>query len=845
MDNLTSLLEKLRDTCSEVRVRFSFPMLYVCVIDDAFEGVEQGYRLSTVSHKIDSGDLERIFDASGAYLLLLTKKEYDEEYSFLDDSEAIGHWLSYHSDNPNVRKGNLAEGVRVIHFYGQKGGQARSSVLATFARSLADEGHRVLIIDADIEAPTLNILLEIPDLHVESTLMGYSGFSKDLSYTSNPSVPGVSFIGCRPSGDGWEIDHEAFVLRATTDPSVLVHAMKLIEQVHLDSGGFDTVLIDHRTGVANSVIPIVAALPGACVIFSRPDNQTNWTSGIESLLAFYPESPGAFISFSLDHQKLKGNPTQIEDEQKEKCLSILSKVMSKSAEDPESVDPEFLDSYYIDWVYDRAFFNYSFPKLSQLQADNEKSIKQLKEVLDIRKPVASNIAPSGSEVSMTSPSGVVDETWFVESDMTRSVLDNSSSLNYILGRKGTGKSRLFKEAYQRRVGSPLLAPSEFVEIDASVLNSGEALLQSLLKKIKGDYRDFWWCLIYCKLKDGVDGRSYKDYLEQCVSLDHDVFVKEIDPQAIKKHLSRSRQTFIIDGLETVVPANQLKSFVDGLLSCMNVVQSDPDYRSRLSMRLFLRLDLAIGSQNIEQQVSGRKVELSWTEKAQLNYVLASLAASDFMRDNFSDAITTIENNKDLVCSGSLSVEDSEAIMLKIFPEKLKRNNIKTITFIKSYFRDASSYTTEQHATFYPRLFMNFIARLSDKSLAREGGYKGGDGLIDQSLIFEAYEEAARDFMNEAQQEMKHAIDLDDDPRVNEEKVAQFIEALQGKLTPFKRDALVDVIADDMASSVTKDRIGHALHTMKQMGIFEQTPKDKTKWRAGRVYKLALGMKFVR
>ncbi|WP_342247904.1 AAA family ATPase [Pseudomonas sp. OTU2001] len=847
MKTLSELFKTIKLHYREASIRFTFPTVYITVISDDFSGIDDDSRVSRLLDKcqIDATEFDRITSSSASQVLLISANEV-EEYSFLLKSDSNNHWLSQHNScfQENIKYNNT-ENVNVIHFYGQKGGQARSSVVGALARDLADSGHKVLVIDADIEAPTLHTIFGIEEINIENSLMGYAGWAAEPSYTSNPTIPGVYFIGCRPTDEAWEMDYEAFSLRCSLDPSTLSKIFKKIFEIEpIRNVEFDTVLVDHRTGTTTSVIPIVSTIPGPSVIFSRPDNQTTWMHGIKTLLSFNPQNPGAFISFSIDNLKKKGNTTESEAEFKEKLLEILSETLALCAEDPDPLPTDELERYYIPWMYDRAFFNSTLPKISQLQTDNIYALGQLKEILGLNKPTEKPQPSVTNSQKLSSASGIIDQTWFVESEMTRAILQQDSNLNYIFGRKGTGKSRLFKESIERGIGLPLLAPSEYGSIDSNIPNSSDPSVDTLLTKLGENFQAFWWTLISARLEAERSNSQYKSLIHEYAHMSIEEILLIANPLQVVAKLKNRKITLLIDGLETAVPSTQLRRFVEGALRCMNTIQNSSEFRQRLSVRLFIRIDLAIGSQNIEQQTSGRKIDLYWDEQAQMNYVLACIAANSTAKKLFPETITEIERCKQEICLGKLPTDECEAFLLRVFPDSLRRSNIKTITFIKTYFRDAASQDNDQLATFYPRLFLDFTTSLFTQ-LSKIRSPLDTNGRIDQASIFESYDNAAKEFINDAKQELQHAITLDIDPDQNRTKVNVLLESLKGKATPFSLDLLTQKIHSEIGESFSEELIRGALRTMKEMGFFEQTAKDTSKWRAGRVYKSALKMKFVR
>lgn len=845
MKTISQLYRKLAEKFNTQLV-FSFPTLYLIVVDD-FSNIDEEHRTEELLSKcaIKAEELDTLLNSNIISLLALTNSELTTEYSYLFERSSNTHWLSKYT--PQFRENiHTSATPTVIHFYGQKGGQARSSVLGALARDLADQGHKILIIDADIEAPTLHTILGIETLKIENTLMGCIPANGHIAYTSNPTIPGVFFLGCRPTDNEWDMDYQAFSLRCSLDPAFLSEIFdKILSQISPLTNTFDTILIDHRTGATTSVIPIISSAPGPCVIFTRPDNQTTWFQGIETLLSFYPKNPGAFISFSLDNLKKVGAVTEAESALKERLLELMSDALTYDAEDKEPLPVDELERYYINWTYDRAFFNSSLPKISQLQSENAYALNQLKEILGIQKPKESPDAPYDLPRQKTSSSGIMDETWFVESEMTRAILQPDSNLNYIFGRKGTGKSRLFKESIERDIGLPLLAPSEFGQTSSNIPHSSEPSIKSLLTKFGENYEGFWWSLLAARLEADRSNEAYSSTLKNYADLPLDELTRRTSPAACISKLKARKITLLVDGLETAVSSTKLKRLVEGLLLCMNTVQNSLEFRLKLNIRLFLRVDLAIGAQNIEQQTAGRKIDLYWDEQAQMNYALACLVSNEWIRTNFEDTVRNIDKKKQDICLGRLATDACEELLLQIFPENLRRSNIKTITFIKTYFRDASSQNNEHLATFYPRLFLGFVSALEKNISKFSSPIDSETKKVNQALIFEAYESAAKEFINDAQQELIHAITLDDDLDENSRKIRILIDALKAKATPFRLEDLAHKVSSEVGSDISEDSVKKALRTMKEMGFFEQTAKDATRWRAGRVYKSALKMKYVR
>ncbi|MCS3791947.1 MinD/ParA family ATP-binding protein [Aeromonas hydrophila] len=860
MITLKTLFEKLNESYGDnVSIKFSFPSFYIVINNDSPEITDpaSGIKLvaDSISHLMSNNSeykglpsIDDCLSRNNCTLLIGNKDDIGQQYSFLEDEENV-HWLSMFNSSNKKKKVELSP-IRAIHFYGNKGGQARSTFLACLARYLADEGIRVLLVDADVEAPTLNHILGIKDVPAESSLMN---LCNNLGIPPKPAVsstiPGIGLISCRPSDSSWDADYISFCLKCSTYPHILsggVHELKMLVNSSSESFNYDVVFFDHRTGVSQSVIPVINSWPGSCVIFSRPDSQTTWFDGLGELLKFHPENPGLFISFDMETNSSNRYMSVGEEILRENLLLQLSDAMSFMNDEPLS--PEELEEFYIKLGYDRSFLKGGVPQISQLQGDNVKAIKNVCDILNIENIVKKSLDDiSLVDVITPSVSGARDETWFVESDTTRLILNKDSNISYILGRKGTGKSRIFREAISTGVGIALIAPAEF-DSNSKLVLSSDIYLRAIRLVLDNDYFTFWWCLIYCRIISKSDG-DYKDNIISMSQRNATEIIEMTDPVKVIHLLKNNDKEIIllIDGLETIVdlkPA-EIREFVASLLSCMATIHSNADFSRYLKIKAFLRMDLIVGTQNIEQQLEGRSIELSWNEQAQLNYNIACIAANTEISAIFPDVKEKINKLQSEIKSGRLETSKCESLLLEIFPEQLRRSNLKALTFLKTYFRDASSAMQEHKATFYPRLFLNFITQIGKRLSSSGSPCVDGNKKIENAIIMDAYEDAAMGFLSDVKQELYYALDLHDDFAENRANIDKLIGEFNSYKTPFSFDETVILLSTELGDSIPQQKIRDSLNRMKSMGIFEATAKDSDRWRAGRVYKSALKMKFVR
>jgi hypothetical protein len=88
------------------------------------------------------------------------------------------------------------------------------------------------------------------------------------------------------------------------------------------------------------------------------------------------------------------------------------------------------------------------------------------------------------------------------------------------------------------------------------------------------------------------------------------------------------------------------------------------------------------------------------------------------------------------------------------------------------------------------------------------------------------------------------LEFANDQPANEDQVNRLMECFEGLQTPFSLDSHVQALSERMGRAAP-EAVRRALLRMKDLGIFEERPGYPGQWRAGRLYKSALRMKYVR
>ncbi len=854
----SQLLDKVRNL-GPVRLVFRFPYIHLIYASDEFATLEEEERESIFSKKLGSSisEIRRTARNTLFSIHLLTPVEADQLFP-KDSYEGRGyHWLTAYAEEQMGQQARLSSyrsPVKCIHFYGYKGGQARSTLLALIARDLAEDGWRILTVDADLEAPSLDIIFSRTARSLSSTLLGLFQDSGEVSPERLPASQGTGYIdliSCRPQTPEYDIDAAALSLRAVLDPLDIDKAAFSIGRLAVERN-YDVVLIDHRSGLSHTTLPWMLALPGPSVICLRLDDQ--WRPALHSIravLRMNPSEPGLFVSWKPDEEYLdsykKRNYTQIST-----LLDTLADVVASGGDSAlaggEQLELSFSDveDHWVMWPYDQAFRQMRIPDRAILSGQTLEAIDRVRSLLEVSETKDTRNATVTMPLS---PSGSVDPGDLIQTDAIRQLKFPGNSISFILGRKGTGKTRLLRELAEARLGEPLVVDPN------SALSAGIKSASPELTKAGSIFArkptDLWWHLLSAALDNPTTSSAA---LMSSFSRE----IESKDPQAdpvtsvLNKCNRWPKRIFLLDGLETAFTSDKIFQFVESLFLFLQVVEADTRLNSRIQIKLFLRTDLAQrGYQNIEQQLHGRTIYLNWDTQKIFNFVLSRMARIGWFQTNFGELGLKIRGEYRRILNGNLPVPECENLLMNAFPAKLSRNNLATKTFLKTYFADTASdrpeISTGDKLRYYPRIFDKFLEVIANPKATETASFTGAqldkDGKISQGIIFFAHEAAASDYLEQLRSELNYLISFSTDPNENAEKVRTLLAAFDGLKTPFALDEHVPTLA--LRTNIEPNDIRKAMHSMRNMGLFEDRPGYPEEWRVGRLFKSALRMKYVR
>ncbi|MEB3192068.1 MAG: AAA family ATPase [Snowella sp.] len=850
--NAHQLLRSIKKARFEYETVFRFPYVNLICSSDNFRELKQEERESNFadSLNITIAELRNTLHNSLLSLRLLTIEELAKEYPENNRRERGHHWLSAMIDQESSKRLNPIKKellkLKVIHFYGYKGGQARSTLLGILSQALAEDGWKVLVVDSDIEAPSLDILYGRTVYSLSKTLLGVVQGQENIEPERVKNPPGegyVDLIACRPKQEDFDIDASAFALRCVLDPMLIEQAAQRISQFAIDKK-YDVLFVDHRSGLSPLTLPWMSVLPGPTVIFVRLDEQ--WRPAerfIKSILQTNPNQPGLFVSWKPDEEPLDSYE-QRNNSQIDTLLELLAATLSENAEMGEDFEAELssieVRDHWICWPYDSAFRQSRLPATDKLFSDSLQSLNAIRSLLDI----SDKKKYDGNDKLTLHPSGALDDGDLIQTEALRELKAPNNSITYILGRKGTGKTRLLRELTKLRIGEALLVDSH--SSDQQGLRSPSAELTEAAELYKDSPEKLWWNLLMAAIDipDTSTNNLIQSFQVQMTKSGDDRPISQV----IEKLQGKLKRTFFIDGLETAFNSRLIFRYVEALFRFVQTIQSDSRLSDYINIKLFLRSDLVNrGYQNLEQQLAGKTIYLSWDTQTIFNFVLSRISQIIWYEENFRQLVEKIRQKNSKILEGSLSVDECEELLMMAFPSKINRNNLATKTFLKTYFADSASDSgASDKLRYYPRIFDSFLQAIARPSLIHTGSFTQSQIIeekINPSLIFAAHEEAARDYLSQLQSELNYLINLDDNDSENKTKIQSLLNAFEGLKTPFKLDDRVEEL--EKKTSIDSSSIRTAIDRMKNVGMFEDRPDYPGELRVGRLFKSSLKMKYNR
>jgi len=290
----------------------------------------------------------------GRFVAGTAKLKVDDRY------RSRGSWLQAYGNPPWKISDDANAGPPIVVFYSFKGGLGRSTALAAFAIQRARAGQRVCVVDFDLDAPGIGILLSA-DEHGTTSPWGVLDYLLERPHGEvelhdyyhicrRESVTGSGEIYAFPAGkanSGYlgklaRIDFEQPADKS--EPHPLVHLLRQIQE-ELSP---DWILMDARAGLSEPAGLLLCGIAHTYVIFGTSSEQS-WQGlrlvlerlGAERVLKDEPQLDCQLVQAMVpeDLKAAKAARSDFADRAKDEFAS------SYYAEDP--ADPDEDSKWYV------------------------------------------------------------------------------------------------------------------------------------------------------------------------------------------------------------------------------------------------------------------------------------------------------------------------------------------------------------------------------------------------------------------------------------------------------------------------------------------------------------------
>lgn len=530
---------------------------------------------------------------------------------------------------------------QVVAFYSFKGGVGRSTALAQAAVGLAKRGRRVLLLDADFEAPSLHMAFGV-EARVDnsrSLIAILDQIARGIRY-GQPVRDDVRDYMIRLDGHdelylmaAGRIDNGyAGQLEGLDIPSwgglptnPVASLLDLVAQSEL---AFDVVLIDARTGLSDTNAPfLLDAIEQYVVCFFPSEQTSDGTKLVVRTLIGSSKTPGY-----------------------EPIIRFVASPLPRGA--GELMDSALMNRA-LEWAYEWQFgdaaerqldligipYDVSIARADELVADRDVA-SVYEPIVDWLDPIeATPIAPSGAEATATirheltftdgTGEGAADHIGdlFVRTRDTELAERDRTML--VLGRKGTGKTTIFLHLLSSRAAVAVTEPES---VATSIWRPVGATWAAIAEN-PGGLQVSWPILVAMRLRE--EGRiepgalpEVDDWLKEARSTGAAYLARRVETfvqqdgsaLAALDLLDRvnfalaGEQRIVFDGLDTMFGLNQGDQAIrnDAVLSLITWMVEREAAVDKLVFTAFLRTDIwgALSFAN-QSHLYGRQLELRW------------------------------------------------------------------------------------------------------------------------------------------------------------------------------------------------------------------------------------------
>lgn len=573
----------------------------------------------------------------------------------------------------------------VTTFYSLRGGVGRSTALAYTARLLASRGRSVICVDLDLEAPGLAALFGR-----EEEIRPEQGLLHALLQLEQGETPDLTKHLLRASDTD-----ELYCFPAGTPSAEYARLLSLIDPAawyreernplreliaYLETRlpfTPDVILLDARTGISQLSAPLLFDLADIAVIvfFPHPQAAVGTASLVRALLSartrrndfsFTPEP--RFLVSPVPASKAP----EVTARYRGRALEWIADWLQPARRGREA---SLIESELTHFVLYRETIATSDKVLDDREVwrDYEPVADWLERFLPTSTEARETLSLAGKKAEILSQlrfsTGAAEQVEdlaasFVETDSVRRAL--LSSLPLVLGRKGTGKTAVFRRLFEDpsiRKMVVVAPPGRLRSFPWLLRADGFREAEEVLRRTASDWRQFWLTYIcvavHYQWSSSSPGRPAPEVkLRTCLGegLNTELeAVRVVDgllgiEQAgllLSDWLSRLDESaeetlLLVDGLDTgfgnsAPDRERRQRAIEGLFAFLT---DRGDELKRLRLKIMLREDIWKGLQfENKSHLFGRSVKLVWNDKTDfLRVVVKQAMASEVFHETLSSSL---------------------------------------------------------------------------------------------------------------------------------------------------------------------------------------------------------------
>ncbi|MEC0207763.1 AAA family ATPase [Paenibacillus ehimensis] len=640
---------------------------------------------------------------------------------------------------------DIPEAPVIITFYSIKGGVGRTTALAYTTSLLEKRGYRVVTIDMDLEAPGLPEVIGINNTNLKKN--GLVELLHDLSNDVDVDIRDYMLrtedkeIYCLPAGIvGKEYIHQLSELNFQQYYRLENNPLHKVFALIKDTLNPDVILVDSRTGFSEISGPLLFNLSDMAIItfFPHPQSKAAFQLLTEGIIAsknnrgYTPEMRFLISPVPASDENEKYRRKGIEWIQEVGDI-IRSNIIDDN--EGEAFKPEEITSL-IKYNEEIAYSDKTLNKdaiLERYSAISDWIEKLLPPKFAENNVLAQIDRPTKESIleSMRISTGQAEEQDNIEETFIKTrdyykLLEPNTVL--VVGRKGTGKTALFRMLREKKDSNALniMSPSKLYTDTLYLDKNGFEYFEKVLNERQLSWSQFWSVYILLRIhfdKPDICNGALKDSLEALrLSPSNSKLVEMLetlilDPKSSFKILDELRlildnnsegNTYLLfDGLDTGFGSRpedlrRRNQAITGLFELWH----DWDGRFKnIKFKIFLRKDIwdKIIFQN-QSHIWGRDIHLSWD---QVNFI-KTLAKQVLRSEQFTTYLKSIWK---AFPQGPIEEWDSEevwALLNILVGERMKGGNT---TYTRNWIWNRLSDANQAHSPRYLFQLVNVAIKL--------------------------------------------------------------------------------------------------------------------------------------